>query len=100
MCIYWKATLYTFTADTLNSDFRTQTHKRKLFSQGKLGYISVANKICTFTVDKLISKFSHMKKKKKSLRLNIQETRVKSKVYTILTNSGETISNSQYTATA
>jgi hypothetical protein len=66
MCIYSKATLYTFTADTLSRDFRTETHTRKLVSQGKLGYISVAKKICTFTEDKLISKFSHMKKKNKN----------------------------------
>jgi hypothetical protein len=45
MCIYWKATLYTFTADTLSAVISEQKHtKKELFAQATIGYISGAKK--------------------------------------------------------
>jgi hypothetical protein len=38
MCIYWKATLYTFTADTLSAVISKQNTKKTLLAKETLGY--------------------------------------------------------------
>jgi hypothetical protein len=86
--------IYIHSRHTLSSDFRTETHKKKLFARSTLGYVSGVKKLCIFTANRPISKSSNMKQKQYDL--DVQETQG----YTILTNRGETISNTHYTATA
>jgi hypothetical protein len=55
MCIYWKATVYTVTADTLSKGILEKKHtKKKIFAQATLRYISGEKKICITTAHTLI----------------------------------------------
>jgi hypothetical protein len=100
MCIYWKATLYTFTAVTLSAVILEQKHTQKEIICTSYTRVCIRRKKSMY-IHSRQTHFKIFKHLPKTIWFRCtRDTCVKSEGYTILTNRGETISNTHYTATA